>query len=421
MLARNDIINDPRVKREASMATTNNYEVTVIGTLSPRSQVIEDRDGFRIIRVSLSILMKMLGAIHRSVRIFLERLSGKKGQGSNPTEINLSTPHSFLERLSVDFYLILFLMDGIWQMSKQAKKIKADIYHANDLDTLPSAYFAARYNRAKLVYDAHELWGEQNPDRTRLFKFIVSAVEWYFIKKADCCITVNESIAEIMAKNYKIKKPIVIRNCPFYEEITKESSSIRDSLNIAPQTKIVLYQGRYELYRGLEELIESAQYLENGVIVFRGYGTNEGSLRMLVKKLNLGDKVIFVPPVSMSELVQKAAEADIGVMPYKPVSLNNRLASPNKVYEYLMANLAIAVSNLPEMKRIVEEFKVGVLFDPASPEDIARAINELTTNESKLIQAKANAKKLSQEKYNWEKEGRKLLDIYNSLMEEINH
>jgi len=86
-----------------------------------------------------------------------------------------------------------------------------------------------------------------------------------------------------------------------------------------------------------------------------------------------------------------------------------------------MANLAIAVSDLPEMRRIVEEFKVGVLFNPTSPKDIARAINELTTNDSQLIQAKVNAKKISQEEYNWEKESRRLLDIYNSLTEVISH
>ena len=50
---------------------------------------------------------------------------------------------------------------------------RIDVVHANDLDTLPAAYLLARESRSRLVYDAHELYSEFDPDPPRLARAVL--------------------------------------------------------------------------------------------------------------------------------------------------------------------------------------------------------------------------------------------------------
>lgn len=142
----------------------------------------------------------------------------------------------------------------------------------------------------------------------------------------------------------------------------------------------------------------------------------ENELRALAQGLRVSDRIFFVEPVAAREVVNAAIGADIGVMAYLPDLLNYKYASPNKVFEYMMAGLAIAASDLPEIRGIIEETGSGVLFDPYDPKSIASAINKLISDEELLRSAQRNARRAAREKYNWEKESQKLLSLYETLL-----
>ena len=80
-----------------------------------------------------------------------------------------------------------------------------------------------------------------------------------------------------------------------------------------------------------------------------------------------------------------------------------------------MAGLPVAISDLPEMGRIVKKYKVGEVFNPAKQRDISRAINFLLNNPDKYQEYKLNTKKVNQT-YNWEKEEKKLLGVYEEVL-----
>jgi glycosyltransferase involved in cell wall biosynthesis len=178
--------------------------------------------------------------------------------------------------------------------------------------------------------------------------------------------------------------------------------------------KIVLYQGLYFPYRGLEQLIESARYLERGRIVLRGYGYWEPHLRSLVQHWSLQERVEFAAPVPMTELVKAAAEADVGVAPFLPVCLNTRFCLPNKLFEYMMAGLAIVGSDLPEMRRIIVGHELGGVFNPEHPREIARVLNDVLADDARLARAQSHALYWAKTRYNWEVESQNLLAVYGS-------
>jgi len=43
------------------------------------------------------------------------------------------------------------------------------------------------------------------------------------------------------------------------------------------------------------------------------------------------------------------------------------VALPNKLFEYINSGIAVAASDLPEMKRIVAGYRLGTTFDPENP------------------------------------------------------
>ena len=132
--------------------------------------------------------------------------------------------------------------------------------------------------------------------------------------------------------------------------------------------------------------------------------------------MGLEGRVHFLAPAHPARLVESLAGFDVGVVPYRPTTLNNRLCLPNKVFEYLQAGLALAVSTLPELRLLMNVTGAGELFDPDSPEDIARAINALTCDAGRLQALKARARAAGA-RFTWEAQGEpQLLACYRELV-----
>jgi glycosyltransferase involved in cell wall biosynthesis len=129
-----------------------------------------------------------------------------------------------------------------------------------------------------------------------------------------------------------------------------------------------------------------------------------------------GDRIEFAPPALMTELVTAASTADVGIHPLPVVNRQTRYALPNKLFEYVMAGLAVCVSGAPEMKRVVDEHRLGVTFPNAEPATIADALNSMTR------EAIASYKRRSLEaarELSWDAEQARLLELYERLARQV--
>ena len=61
---------------------------------------------------------------------------------------------------------------------------------------------------------------------------------------------------------------------------------------------------------------------------------------------------------------------------------NHRLALPNKVFEYIAAGVPVVVSDLPELRRLVEEHGVGWTADARRPAALAEALATALADEA---------------------------------------
>ena len=80
--------------------------------------------------------------------------------------------------------------------------------------------------------------------------------------------------------------------------------------------------------------------------------------------------------------------------------------------------LPIVCSKFELWKEIVEENNCGVLVDPMKPQEIADAIQWIYEHPEEARIMGENGRRAVKEKYNWEKEEKKLLELYQSITSE---
>ena len=88
--------------------------------------------------------------------------------------------------------------------------------------------------------------------------------------------------------------------------------------------------------------------------------------------------VVFTGAIPHERLPACLAAADIGVAPFDPVKhAPLRLGfywSPLKVFEYMAAGLPVVAPSLPRLGKLVEHGREGLLYDPAEPRALDRAL-----------------------------------------------
>jgi len=334
-------------------------------------------------------------------------------------------------RKSVIIALRYFLIDPQYCRVTVMKALseRADVYHAHDLNTLHMAYEVAEATSAKLVYDSHELYLDRNPryaDYSRISNFRLRWREARLIKKADVVITASEFAAQRLRDLYGISKPIAILNCPEYQP-RKDPLFLREKIKretnrvIRDRSPIFLYLGRVTYDRGLEEMIRSAVYLANDVlVVIIGHGSNDykGNLRELARDLGVEHRVLILNPVEPKEVPLCASGATIGAALIQNVSISYYHCSPNKLFEYIMGGIPVIASDFPDLKRIIKEYQIGIVVDEKDPCAIASAVNALLENVGKYKDMCENAMRAAKI-FNWENESKKLFAIYKRLEEEL--
>ena len=281
---------------------------------------------------------------------------------------------------------------------------KKEILFANDLDTLLPNYLVSKLQNKPLVFDSHELFSEvpelqDNSFAKKVWKFL----EDWIIPNLQHVITVSDGIKNHYKENYNLEST-VIRNVPF---ITKKKTKELDF--ISKNQKVIWYQGSVNVGRGLELVIDTISFLEDYIFVIVGNGDLYEKLEQKVLHLELENKVKFLGKLPPSELKKLTPNATIAISLEEDLGLNYRYALPNKIFDYIHAEVPMIVSNLPDMSSLVTNYKVGEVLKVISPKFLTELILKMENKD--YSKALVKAKK----KLNWEKEKEKLLKLVKSV------
>ncbi|AWM87680.1 hypothetical protein C4E04_13680 [Microvirga sp. 17 mud 1-3] len=305
------------------------------------------------------------------------------------------------------FWLLNSRFGDLYSLGKMQRP---DVWLANDWTALPIARRLAQESGAVLVYDTHELAADEYTEKLRwrlLHRPVTVAIERECIKEAALVTCVSDGIADRLMELYELReRPVVIRNTPSYQEMPFRGTG---------EIIKVLYHGIVAPGRGLEECIRSVSlWRPEFNLTIRGPALAEyyDALNRLMFEVGVQDRVSLVPAVPMVDLVREANAFDVGLFALPNHSLHNRFALPNKFFEYTMAGLALCVSDLPEMARLIKTFDHGRLFTGMDPSVIAATINSL--DHVVIEQYKRRSLDAARE-LNWQKESERLVSACTHL------
>ncbi|PUE63759.1 glycosyltransferase [Arcobacter caeni] len=314
--------------------------------------------------------------------------------------------------LSKNFIVqILKYLEFIYRVTFFYRKKNIKIVNIHALALLPLGILLKYFYGAKLVYDTHELETETNGSG-RVRKKISKFLEKMLIKKADLIFVVSENIADWYRDTYNISRPEVILNAPKLNEL-KKTNIFRKNLDIKEESIIVLYQGGLSKGRGVDLLLESfkSRVDDKVVIVFMGYGEFEEDIKKSSEKAN---NIFFHPAVAPEVVLNYTSSADIGISFIENTCLSYYYCLPNKLFEYSMAGLPVIVSNMKEMKELVQKYDIGIIAEEETIESINQAIDKILTLD--IEQMKLNARKCAEEN-SWEKQEVKMINEYKRILD----
>ena len=413
MLVANPVTYDGRVTRHAATLAAAGHAVAVIGILGP-----QDREapppaglGFSVTRLDRRrrgvmprlfwassalrrrVALKLCGALPAAV---LQRVPGLAGLA-----VATSAPE----------LLLATLQKG------------CDVVHCNDLSTLPAAAWAAALLGRPYVYDAHELYTDEDPGLSTAERAARARAEGHYIRGAAAVMTVNGLIADDLQRRYQVAPPVVVRNLP-----AGARAPAPDSRPLGPSgTLQLLYHGSHVGLdqHGTDDILRALARLRGGPapiaarLTMRGGLTKvtEQALRARLRELGLTDAVRLSPPVPGAAALVEAAvadAADLGLAVHPPLCQSYHFTTSSKVYEYQAAGLAVCATDLVGNRLAIAD-GAGVFYAAGDDGQLADKLRQLALDRDRLraMQRAAYAHAISE--LGWERESRHLLAIYERL------
>lgn len=317
---------------------------------------------------------------------------------------------------------------GYWHtLATQAAP--ADLYHAFGYRALPIALDLATAAKAKgragvVIYDAVDIAIESNTfiGRHRFWKWVYQRRERAWAKHVDAVVCTNDAHADDYVQRLGLKtRPLVVLNTPpRWTPPTPRPNLVREATGLPASTRIVMYLGRLSPHRGLEEAAEAVAAVDDAALVLVGFGVLADEERSRAADPRFAGRHFTLPPVHPDEVPAWTASADVTLIALPPTSLNQRLTTPNKIWESLTGGTPVVVGREnTTIRKIVEADRLGAVVDPRDPADFARGLREvLDAPEADRAAMRARCLAVARERYNWESTSAGYIDLVNRLLPE---
>ncbi|MEL7213738.1 MAG: glycosyltransferase family 4 protein [Pseudomonadota bacterium] len=306
-------------------------------------------------------------------------------------------------------------------IAKEEMRDRPDFIHAHDIYTLPAGVMLACRFGARLIYDAHELETARATNMGPNGQEVIEQFEARCFDHTDAIVTVSDSIAALYGARFPKRPPTVVMNAPLIAMTPAEARSqgidIRSRVGLAEDVPLFVYTGGVQReHRGLDKVVAALGRLPECHLVTLGprHHDNDNWLREHASAADMADRLHMFESVPSSMVVPVISSATAAIVPIQGVSLSYQLAMPNKLFEAAAAKLPILVSDLPDMRRFVEELGNGIVMDHTSPEGIETAIRQFLSDPS-ACRVGTSAQDVFDTKYDWPVQVKKLLALYEEL------
>lgn len=347
----------------------------------------------------------------------------------NPHDEKLAKIYSYKDIKLFNRTLIIFRninLDFILKILKILKREKIDLIQI----THPSGISAVKVitkltrNEIPIIYDAHNVESNfvmetfaNNPKYSKLERLIIP-LYIKFLEKVICkyivdhITSVSAEEREIFIKKYKLNKEkvtFVPSGCPILDLPDKKcKNDVKENIGIDSDKLIIFFHGLFshlpnkDAFKTIENYI-APKFEEMGervLFVVGGTGVPKFE-RANIKSLGFVENLYSVMSI-----------ADIAIVP-----IIQGAGTKLKVLDYLSTGLPIVTTKKGIEGINANNGEEAIIVDDVNDAFI-NAIKYLIDNEQERKRIGANARRLAEEEYDWNKIGEKLDKLYKGILEE---
>ena len=375
---------DIRVEKETSLLKAN-YNIFIATRRKKEQKHLEAFKGIYILRINLPAKIRMPSYFIDRLRLFLKLM------------------------FTISSYNIIIL-------------------HVHDLPYALLVTILGKAFRRKVVFDMHEHYvslAEQRLKEKAGLQFALSKLWISYLRLSEflACklatkVVVKENAERLIRLGIPQTKIVIVSNTADLKRLRKLDKKIRRKFL---QNKfIVSYVGGFSPHRGLDTLIKALPKMIKKVpnihvlLVGNTSPALRKSLKNLCKELGVEGYVTFTGWVTFNKATEYMQVSDLGIIPYHSTPQTNATI-PHKIFQYMYFRKPVLATDVKPLKRIVEETRSGLVFRASDHTQLADKIIKIMENPKLMKEMGERGRKAVENKYNWNVEGTKLLELYSEI------
>jgi glycosyltransferase involved in cell wall biosynthesis len=401
------IINNPRVVKEATALAEAGYGVEVIGAIYNEESYEQIKyilqsvrwNHIPVIDLTDGHILTSLYYLYAKIRRKISLLQKQWLNIESPNQLGYFTKHLY----------------------RIAKGRKADLYIVH----LEQALWVGRKlleNGCNVAMDVEDWYSEDGLPADRALRplGLMKECEQYLLRNAAYCTTTSSSLSKALSEAYESSPPTVIYNSFPLEERLLVDEKILDRQETSLPS-IIWFSQTVGPGRGLEQLLAALQKVEYPFeIHIRGTprkGYKETLLRELPKEVTR--HTYFHPQVPQDELLSRLSEHDIGFCGELSECRSRDLTITNKALEYLRAGLAMIASDTAGHKEVASLVPTGVyIYQQNNFSSLQSVLNKLLGDDNALKRAKEASKKGMEADMDWRKSEAIIVELAHQFLEQ---
>jgi len=304
---------------------------------------------------------------------------------------------------------------------------RIDVLHVNDLPLAREAVFAGRLLKVPVIADLHEnypaglqVWYTNPLKKATIYNYARwSRYEREILREVDAVIVVIEEARDrLIALGIPADKIIVVPNT-----VPAQTGTVRIDEAVLARYRgsfVISYIGGFAPHRGLDTVVRALPLVRdrmpNARLLLVG-GGNEGyrrHLESLARKLRCAD-LVEMAGWQRQEAIWSYIEASAVCLVPHSRNPHTDTTIPNKIFQYMMRERPVIVSDCPPLARIVRDTGGGLVFRAGDPADLAARIIELHADDGTRRAMGVEGRRAVLDRYTWEQTSRPLIDLYRTL------
>ncbi|MDL0143202.1 glycosyltransferase family 4 protein [Halobacterium salinarum] len=305
---------------------------------------------------------------------------------------------------------------SIPKVARIAKQLDPSVYHFHDPELIPVGLYLTETTDGAVVYDVHEDYGHKATGRewipdplTPPIAYSVPRVEQLAAGRFDAIVSATDRLGRrFVQSNDRIT---TLHNFPRIDSLPSKMD-VRER----HADYVLCYVGSLSELRGIHRSLDLLNTLRNrGLDVelwalgsWRNAADERRALQF-IHDYDLESSVKFPGYVNYDKMFRYLCGADIGLSLLDTTEFET--AIPTKQFEYLYAGLPTLTTPLDAAIRYLPD-----QFRHVVPQDDAEATADAAETALQRDYDAANMRSLVEEKYSWEHEAEKLVNLYKRLL-----